>query len=225
MLGERNGCVLMFSLNEIEVMGKRAARGAGLSWGMAEEAGKAVRWLYAHGLPGTAMLADLLTRNDGRCYDDLVPVPVEGVWHACSGQLCPLIAGAALEDRAQSIAAGHEIRLGPTAYPLLLAPYAAAVAATTNLAVALSWAGVAMTFERERVAVEPPGAAVLSRCAPDVRCRLDGNGTATPSPRTALEIVDATAWSRLDAFAQRTFAPATEASRLVGAGAGLADSD
>ena len=34
---------MSFSLNEIEAMGRRAARGAGLHWGIAEEAGKAVR--------------------------------------------------------------------------------------------------------------------------------------------------------------------------------------
>ena len=43
---------MTFSLNEIEAIGKRAARGAGLPWGLAEEAGKAARWLTARGLPG-----------------------------------------------------------------------------------------------------------------------------------------------------------------------------
>ena len=37
--------------------------------------------------------------------------------------------------------------------------------------------------------------------------------------------IAAETWSRLGAFAQRTFAPATEASRLAGAGAGLQDND
>jgi hypothetical protein len=35
---------MMRSLNEIEAMAKRAVRGAGLAWGLAEEAGKALRW-------------------------------------------------------------------------------------------------------------------------------------------------------------------------------------
>ena len=45
------------SLNEIESLCKKAARGAGLSWGLAEEAGKAARWLSAHGLDGPGVLA------------------------------------------------------------------------------------------------------------------------------------------------------------------------
>ena len=36
---------------------------------------------------------------------------------------------------------------------------------------------------------------------------------------------DAATWDRLDRFARRTYAPATEASRLKGAGAGLTDND
>ncbi|MHC4974961.1 MAG: DUF3726 domain-containing protein [Planctomycetota bacterium] len=91
---------MTFSLNEVEAMGKRAARGAGLDWGIAEEAGKAARWLTAHGLPGPELLAQLLTRNEGKSYDELAPVSTDDVWQAESGCLCPLIAGAALSDRA-----------------------------------------------------------------------------------------------------------------------------
>ena len=43
-----------------------------------------------------------------------------------------------------------------------------------------------------------------------------------PAPRRC---VDETAWATLNAFAHRTYAPATEASRLSGAGAGLSDND
>ena len=39
----REGVVLV-SLNEVEAIGRRAARGAGLTWGLAEEAGKALRF-------------------------------------------------------------------------------------------------------------------------------------------------------------------------------------
>ena len=45
------------------------------------------------------------------------------------------------------------------------------------------------------------------------------------TPGAPIAPVDATSWSRLAVFAQRTFAPATEASRLSGAGAGLSDNN
>jgi len=216
---------MTFSLNEIEAMGKRAARGAGLPWGLAEEAGKAARWLTARGLPGPEQLAEILTRNDGKNYDELAPVSAEGIWQAPSGRLCPLAAGAALCDRAAEIAGGQEIEFGPTAQPLLLAPYAAGAAKLAGAAVELSWAGTVLVFTPDGVSIEGERAAMTSRSADSVRCRRAENAeVASPASATG-RMVDAETWSRLNAFAQRTFAPATEASRLVGAGAGLVDSD
>ena len=49
-----------WSLNEIEALAKKAARGSGCSWGVAEDAGRAVRWLEARGLPGAEALGTLL---------------------------------------------------------------------------------------------------------------------------------------------------------------------
>ncbi len=217
---------MSFSLNEIEAMGKRAARGAGLDWGIAEEAGKAARWLTAHGLPGPELLAELLTRNEGKSYAELAPVSVDGVWEAKSGQLCPLVAGAALSDRAAEVAAGREFEFGSIAFPLLLAPYAACGARSRGAAIELSWSGVMLTISPDDgLAVEGDIAAVAARTADYVHCRPAGKDTVTPPAGEPGRAVDAETWSRLSAFAHRTLAPATEASRLAGAGAGLTDND
>ncbi len=216
---------MTFSLNEIEAMGKRAARGAGLPWGLAEEAGKAARWLTANGLPGPEELAEILTRNDGKSYDELAPVSVDGVWRASSGRLCPLVAGAALCDRAAEIAEGREIVFGLTAQPLLLAPYAAGAAILTGAAVELSWDGTVMTLTPAGVSIQGDHAALTARSADSIRCRRAENTVVVSSADAPGRAVDAEAWSRLAVFAQRTFAPATEASRLAGAGAGLTDND
>ena len=55
----------LLSLNQIEQTTRKAARGAGLAWGLADETGRAVRWLHAHGLPGVAALADWLESIGG----------------------------------------------------------------------------------------------------------------------------------------------------------------
>ena len=151
---------MTFSLNEIEAMCKRAARGAGLPWGLAEEAGKAARWLTAHGQPGPEILAELLTRNDGKAYGILAPTSTEGEWRAPSGELCPLISGAALSDRASKVAAGSEIDFGTTAFPLLLGPYVAGVAELTGAAVELSWPGATMIVTPAGLAIDGDEAAV-----------------------------------------------------------------
>ena len=216
---------MTYSLNEIEIMGKRAARGAGLPWGLAEEAGKTARWLAARALPGPEMLADILTRNDGKSYDELAPVSADGVWRARAGRLCPLVCGSALCDRAAEIAAGRKIEFGPMAQPLLLAPYVAGAAKMTGAAIELAWPGIGMIFTSESFSIEGDHTDLTVRSADSVYCRCTDNTLVVLPAGAAGRDVNAEVWSRLNTLAQRTFAPATEASRLVGAGAGLIDDD
>ena len=216
---------MSFSLNEVEAMGKRAARGAGLPWGLAEEAGKAARWLTARGYPGAEQLADILTRNDKRDYADLAPRDVEGVWQAPDGRLCPLITGAALCDRAAGIADGDVIELGDTAQPLLLLPYVAGAARLTSSAISIAWDDVAVTLSSDSESIEGNRDALTTRSTERVRCRRADDVAEPAVPAVPAAPIDAATWSRLAAFAQRTFAPATEVSRLAGAGAGLSDNN
>ncbi len=51
------------SLNEVEGLAGKAARGAGLAWGMAEETAKAARWLAACGLDWAPSLPALLAQH------------------------------------------------------------------------------------------------------------------------------------------------------------------
>ena len=97
---------MSWSLNEVEALSRKAARGAGLSWGLAEEAGRATRWLVVHGLPGPEVLLAALTRLDGLPHE--ARAPLDG-WQA-RDTLCPVTTGAALADTAA--AAGGDLRLG-----------------------------------------------------------------------------------------------------------------
>lgn len=216
---------MTLSFNEIETMGKRAARGAGLSWGLAEEAGKAARWLAENGQPGAEMLAGRLGDIDGVAYADLAPVERDGIWCAPRGMLCPLIAGPMVSDRAADIAAGHELVLGAIADPVFLAPYAAAIAKQTGKPITLCWRDIALTVTAGGLACDGPRDQLAVAVTDRVTCAPAATTSAASARRTQRRAVDAAAWRRLDDFAQRTFAPATEASRLAGAGAGLEDND
>ena len=50
----------MKTLSEIDTTSKRATRGAGFSWGIAEEVGKNMRLLELFGLPGIKNLNQFL---------------------------------------------------------------------------------------------------------------------------------------------------------------------
>ncbi|WP_027258059.1 DUF3726 domain-containing protein [Leisingera aquimarina] len=212
------------SLNEIEAMCKRAARGAGLSWGLAEEAAKGTRWLSSFGFPGAELLAALLELNDRLPPADFAPSALTGVWSAPSGRMSPLIAGAALSDCAVQLMDAGRIEMERVCVPLLLVPFAAGAALRLETPVAVEWAGVYLATD---------GRQLCARGAPDAYTAMLADKVAFSTPAEMTDrrepvlrgSAPAEAWDRLGVLAHRTYAPATEASRLRGAGAGLSDND
>jgi len=212
------------SLAEIDAMGLKAARGAGLSWGLAQEAGRAARWLAAYRLPGPETLAALLeaTAADLPAHE---PSRAEGVWQGRSGSLCPVRLGAALSDHAHEFQDSTAIRTGAVLQPLLILPFLCRVARDCAMSLAISGAGFAVTATPEGPAsADFEG---LDRGAIDALTVMivgtwDGelrrNG---PDAHT----ISVDIWRSLEALAHHTYVPASDQSRLAGAGAGLDDND
>lgn len=191
-----------WSLGETRALSVKAARGAGLPWGLAEEAGHAVSWLESRHAPGAAALAALLLRRDGR--ED-------------AGRDCPLAFGTALADM-QGRPAPEPRWL---AVPLLAAPFLAAVAGGGGWR--LEWPGAAATVSREALRAEGARAALLTARA---ECRAVEADCPAPIPRRdRVPDAEAGAIAALEGFAARLYAPASERSRRTGAGAGLVDTD
>lgn len=191
---------MSFSLNEVEALAKRATRGAGYTWGMAEEAGKATRWLCAHGQDGCAVLATLLEHPTTTTFTaaikltDSAHLLEEGPfsWHGIK-QPAFLLPFAAMAARK----AGQGV--------VVLADNAVAALDGDMLHVTADFPEVA---ERLQAMIGTPSYASLKPAQTQTRAR----------PRPAI-------WARLERLAQRTYAPATDASRRLGAGAGASDSD
>ena len=216
---------MSWSLNEIEVLAKKAARGAGLSWGLAEDAGKATRWLCAAGLPGAEALAGLLTRNDGLSYDTICPVIEDEQWRARSGTLCPLIAGATLCDRAETLKQGNAMTLTAVSYPVLLVPFVVAAADQTQTALAIEWNDARITRGPDGTQIDAAPQAMMCAEAQNVRIGQASSWDAPRTQRTYRGTIPAPVADVLKHLAQRTYAPETPESRMAGAGAGLTDND
>lgn len=212
------------SLNEIEAMSKRAARGAGLAWGLAEEAAKGTRWLSAFSFPGTEMLAGLLALNDRLPAVDFSPATLTGRWSAPAGRMSPLIAGAAMSDCAIRMEAGQVIEMENVSFPLLVVPFAGGAALRLGVPVSASWEGVKLTTDGQRLCVQGARDAILTMHATQLSCAAPAAMTGQSEPVMRAD-VDEAAWAKLGEFAHRTYAPATESSRLLGAGSGLSDND
>jgi len=215
---------LRLTLAEIESYLRKAARARGLHWGIAEEAGKAARWLAAFNLPGPELLLAHLQQISGKDYRQFIPDCTLDPWQAPGGLLCPIITGAALADRSAQMLDGQAFGLGNTAYPLLLAATLGQAARHHQTAFVTCWAGV-------RVNCFGHGLQILGRredltlaAADRVCCCRDDTARVEIEASTLAYEIDEKVFKRIDALAFQTYAPATAASR-AGAGPGLTDND
>ncbi|MEO0566644.1 MAG: DUF3726 domain-containing protein [Pseudomonadota bacterium] len=216
---------MSISLGEVQSLSVKAARGAGMEWGLAEEAGMAARWLCVHGLPGVEALAGLLRDQDGGDYASSRPQTRSWPWYAEGQSLCPIKTGAAICDRARLIKSGEGFALQSTAWPILLAPFLASAASLTGKALKVSWQHVAVCVSSDSTSVDgnvdmlmcPETANVAIKEVSALQCELLLPHFRARPDEASLEY--------LTRLAHRTYAPETEQSRLSGAGAGLTDND
>lgn len=218
---------MSYSLNEIASLSKKAARGAGYDWGLADEAARAVRWLAARQLPGPEALARLLMLQDGADIGGLVPLDVQGNWAGSSGHLCPIAAGATLSDCAFLMDAGHEISMSNVRIPLLLLPFVADVACQCSVPTEIrfgdrSCATDGISLQTSQLAAAKDLARASDLAQVTIAISAETGFDRDPVIRGSMS---GETYAGLNRFAGRTYAPATESSRLLGAGAGTSDND
>jgi len=192
-------------------MSKGAARGAGLSWGYAEEVSFATVWLSKNGFDASKDLISLLE-------NDMIYAPEnidDNIWANKSGDLDPIRSGAALLD----LNISRSITLENVFLPCFLIPFVAQlpkpISIEANNFSALSINGM-MKVNYEDL---PLRFKVLKLSETSDKASLAQNQISK-----RCEIAD-DVWNQLEEFTYRTYAPATEESRELGAGAGLSDND
>lgn len=202
------------SLGEFGALVAKAFRGAGYSWGLAEEASFAARRLAAHGLPAAVMCTSLLSTVDGHPTTALMPT---AEWTSTGEVLCPICIGASIVD----LGGRDSLTLDSVVEPLFVAPIlGASLARGAGRGYSLAWPGGGAVVSTAAISVhgeapKRPVELVISRAQND-------GGTSEIRNRI---VVDNETLAHLEAFAHRVYAPATDASRESGAGAGLLDND
>ncbi len=205
-----------WSLGETCALATKAARGAGMPWGLAEETGFSVSQLHAHGLPGVAALCRYLHWRDTGTI---------AAWPDKTGPnqfYCPIIIGTAFMDGAlPSI-----VKIDAVREPMLMLPFIGKRTGSLPLKVYLG--DLLIHVSQNGVAITPHKA--IDFLVASANCNIRKSDEDAPEI-TALKDAQRVEQCHfgciltLQKFAKKTYAPATEKSRLAGAGAGLSDND
>ncbi len=224
-LPDRTTGRLRLSLSEIEALSSKAARGAGMSWGLAEEAGFAVRWLAERGFDGPALLLAHLDRLPALHWRQVSPVISGRHWSATGREaLCPVAVGATLCDFAGQPEGPTQgaIAIASVSSPGLVLPFVAAIAQRFGAALRVEWTGCAVILAGKGILSITGTHALSDTTGRGLRitpcASRESDWTCGAQIQTELTVL-----RRLDAYAHRTYVPASEQSRR-GAGAGGSDS-
>ena len=185
----------------------KAARGFGLSWGLAEEAGWA--------------LCEL-----GQCGND----PLSWFERAFNGSTenCPITIGATMMDHAPLPNSDAQLGgdLGPVRMPILLIPFlrqsAELVGHRLYLCENTRGLRIDATGELGRH-IEQLGSLLIGHVVIEVGSLINNDHPLKPKTCRFQTSMDTLA--QLDKLGSRTYVPETEASRMLGAGAGASDND
>ena len=146
-------------------------------------------------------------------------------WRGHGGRLCPIRAGIALSDLAGALQARTEVRFEDMASPTLLLPFLAMAAQACPWQLELSFPGYTAKALHRQTAWHIANAA--PHCAPG-QLYVSRSSAALREAVTRMQTtaeVSATDWQEINTFAALTYVPASEHSRIAGAGAGVADND
>lgn len=215
-----------YSLNEIDAELRKAARGVGLSWGLAEDVGRMARALAQFVPQHLGQLADALEAiQNGRDSTGIISDHL-GIRSPDDHLLSPLVVGPAIADRIHDIAGDTLVVTSPVAMPRLLVPALTSAAARLEHSLLLRTDEYEVTLGDDLAKVFAALGSRDSALNTRISVLQSSRKPDLASARKvgAVAIADAL-WRRFDVLAALTYVPASEHSRLAGAGAGLSDND
>ena len=210
---------MIFSLNEIMDVLKKAAVGRGLPVGLAEDAAHAGVWLIGQGHDGVS--AVLMAIEDGfngpaiKIGAGHTQIFLEGRVAVCGPSCIELLAGVALVK---------EVRLFNVDSPFLLIGQAGIGFQNFNIELTLRFSDGAMASISDR-GLTLCGSLPLRGTNVLVTCYQSNQTTSIANPRTNGIEIEPKIWQAITALAAKTYVPSSEISRTKGAGAGQIDNN
>ena len=111
----------MKTLSEIDTTSKRAAKGAGFSWGISEEIGKNMRLLELFGLSGIKNLNKYLKDYKKKQFQKISLISETN--ETKKNPFCPIILGTNFIDQVNLLDKKNNIKIINVAFPILFLPF------------------------------------------------------------------------------------------------------
>ena len=110
----------MKSYSEIDTVVKRATKGVGFNWGVAEEVGKNIKLLEMFGLPGLKNLNDYFNSLKSKKFQNLTFISNH---NQSKIPYCPIISGISFLDQGNELKELINIKIENMSYPILFLPF------------------------------------------------------------------------------------------------------
>jgi hypothetical protein len=198
----------MHSLYEIETTVKRSAKSQGLSWGMSEEIGKAVRVLEQSGLQGLESFKNIIDYG----FDNLIKLT--DINQKEISNLCPIHFGIFFQDQSHLKEMHQTFEFKSLQEPLISFPFLIK-AAKKNLIY------FHIHSDNLKITITPSEMTSIDQ---NKIPNLVSNFSMNVTPQRQSQYSDKT-WEDLYQLSLETFVEETEEKKLSGAGAGLSDND
>lgn len=204
---------------EVEATMRKAGIGSGLPIGIAEDFGRAVRWLVCHDLPGVeealkSIASDEVKIEFQRKKEGVVVFPNAKV-SVCGPSAIDILIGEKTCNAVHLVDADTAI---------LFIGFVATVGAYHNLAFELTFSN-GTTASVFRGQLKTNGPLPSSRCSIIASCyKSEEHRTSATTQKNELE-VDNEIWQQAELLAAKTYVPESHASRTSGAGARINDNE
>ena len=203
----------MKTLSEIDTTSKRAAKGAGFSWGISEEIGKNMRLLELFGLSGIKNLNKYLKDYKKKQFQKIALI--SEINETKKNPFCPIILGTNFIDQVNLLDKKNSIKIINVAFPILFLPFVSRASEVIGKRIFLKIDEKEFLLNlNQSIFSSYLKNEILENCNSISINFIENNNSFNENE-----------WKELYKLSEDTFVEETESLKIGAAGAGLTDND
>jgi len=202
----------MKSFSEIETTVKRATKGVGFSWGVAEEMGKNIKLLEMFGLPGLKNVNHYFKIYNKANFENINSI---SKLNNPKKIFCPINAGLNFFDQSHALSEFSHLEINHVAFPLLFIPFLSRASEMIGKRIFLHMDKKEFLLNFNQSIYSNYLSGDILEKAENIKIQfLENKNTFSDEE-----------WSEIYKISENTFVEETEELKQSGAGAGLTDND